>query len=98
MNKLEENNVIANAETIAKVEAAPFMTYNPAGSMWSAPTNGEMAPTATDNHSEVEAAPTKESVMAVAPEETNSETQVAGTPRAGKRSSPTRSAGTIMPG
>ena len=64
---------IDNAETIAKVEAAPFMTYNPTGSMWSAPTNGEMAPTATDNHSEVEAAPTKESVMAEAPEETTSE-------------------------
>lgn len=73
MNKFEENNAIANAETIAKVEAAPFMTYNPAGSMWSVPTNGEMAPTATDNHSEVEAAPTKESVMAEAPEETTSE-------------------------
>lgn len=71
-NKMTNFNEAAT-ETIAKVEAAPFMTYNPAGSMWSAPTNGEMAPAATDNHSEVEAAPTKESVMAEAPEETTSE-------------------------
>ena len=73
MNKFEENNV--NAETIAKVEAAPFMTYNPTGSMWSMPSSEEVAPAPTDNHSEVEAASAYEQVMAESPEVPTSEMQ-----------------------